>query len=589
MTIAELFAKLGLKPDKRSFDVGSKMLEGIKGQLAGIAALSSAITFTKTSLDFSKSLTDLDIASQGAMGSVEEVRKQILAVSDETGIAKEELLSGASAFVALTGDGKAAAASLDTFARVTKATGAEMADVTRAASAMKQNLGIDSKDFERAFSILIQGGKQGAVELKDMAGQLAILAPLANQFAGGGGIEGLAKLGAGFQLAMQGFGTASQAATGMEALMGSIVSNAKRFEKSGVKVFTKDAQTGRKVLREFDAIINEIGKSKLVNDPTALTAAFGSKEAYAAFLQLTKVDGAWEDLIQKTLKADDVAQDYAKRQASDSAKILKAWNRFSNTMERVFGVVVKGLAWMTDHIDLVLVAIGSIALALLIVKGAAVASAIASAAAWVRALLPFIAIAAAIAALILIIEDLYRWFSGGESVFKQLYESAKKWIDEKLGAILDDAEKRLAGFLFGDYGKKIAERNAAGRKSERDRVQFEEKKRQDTEALPLAEREERLKRQINRLNARYEQAGIGGNTDKAALGNTIAKLRAELHQVQDAQRAPAAQANSSQFNANITVNAPPGADAQGIADATAGSVKDLWDAQMRDASAATAR
>lgn len=586
MMVADLFAKLGLRIEKRDFDVGNKLIEGVRGQLAGLIAISGALAAGKESLDFSKGLTDLDIASQGAVGSVDEFRGKILEVSDVTGVAKEELLRGASAFVALTGDGKAANAALETFGKVAAATGANMDDVSGAAAAMTQNLKVDAADYEKAFSILIKGGKAGAVELKDLSGHLASLSPLAAQFAQGTGVEGLAKLGAAFQIARRGFGSAAETATGLKALMGSIVQNAARFEKAGIKVFDKDAATGAKTLKSIDDIMTSIGESKLVDDPSKLVAAFGSSEAYATFLQLSKTRGEWEQMTQATLSANDVAEDFAKRQRSDSAKVLKAWNTVRNGLERVFGHVVRGLAWLTDNIGLVTVAVGSLLAAVLILKAGMIGSAIASAAAWIAASLPLVLIAAGVAALILIIEDLWRAFTGGKSVFKDLYLAAKEWIKDKILPILDEVEDAVAGFLFGEFGVQRARQNRdAARFTQENKREHQAKVKAADESLSVQERIEKRQRQLQRLQ-RVRQTQPAGTIDEAKLRETEGKIQAEINDLMRTagpRPTPAAGGDTTITN-SVTVNAP-GGNADEIAEKTKGAMSEFWDSKMREAAA----
>jgi hypothetical protein len=169
-----------------------------------------------------------------------------------------------------------------------------------------------------------------------MARLMASLAPLAERFAGGSGTSGLADLGAALQLARQGFGTADEAATGLESLMGAIVAHADKLEAVGIKVFTKDAKTGKKELRGFQEIVEAIGNSKLGKDPTLLIKALGRKEALAAFLQLTKVQGAWDGLAQSTMNANDVAQDYAAFTESTAGRLQASWNELTNAVAEVF-------------------------------------------------------------------------------------------------------------------------------------------------------------------------------------------------------------------------------------------------------------
>lgn len=424
MKIADLFALLRIDPDNKSFAVGNRMLDGIKGQLAAVAGLSAAAFQTKDALDWSMALKRLQVASSGAMGSIENVEKNLLRVSDATGVSKTELLAGTNAFIALTGDGKAAADSMSTFGRVATATGANMEDIAGAAGAMSINLGIGAQDFEKAFSILIAGGKAGAVELKDMAGLMSELAAETQNFEGGQGVEALAELGAAFQIVRRGAGSAAEASTKLKRLMQSFSAQAALIKKhGGVEVFTTD-KNGVKRLRTFEEIIQDIANSPLAKDPTILRKALGSSEAVGAFQQLTRIKGEWQELTKETMAANDVAEDYAEVQKNAAAKVFKFWNKTKNLLTRVFAVVVDGLAWLVDNSAIVGTALFGLAAAFTILRFAAIKSALATIASWAVALAPFILIGAAIAALILIVQDLWSWMNGGESVIRDLWAAA---------------------------------------------------------------------------------------------------------------------------------------------------------------------
>lgn len=390
MKVVELFAALGVKPDSRSFDQARKQLErfhqrierdtrgwsqrigralvgaqtrmvagaralggaartmggslgGLGGVLgvnpaavAGLVGVGSAAAATRDAFAFDDALTTLDISSQGAMGSLSAVRQQILAISRDTGVAKEELLAGAAAFVALTGDGKGATEGLQTFARVQRATGAAMEDIAASAAALSQQMGIAPAQFEQAFSALVKGGKMGAVELRDLASLMASLGPQFTLFKGSQGISGMAQLAAGLQLTRQGFGSAAEAATGMKALMTALISKSSVLQKvGGIRVFDTD-ERGEKTARNLVELVEEIGNSKLAKDPALLSKALGSDEALKAFLAITRNRDAFRELSRATLNATDVADDFAKRQSSASARAAKSWNQVKVAVAEAF-------------------------------------------------------------------------------------------------------------------------------------------------------------------------------------------------------------------------------------------------------------
>jgi TP901 family phage tail tape measure protein len=279
-----------------------------------------------------RSLTRLQIATGRTPREMEGFRAKLSEVSKESGIARTALLEGTSAYVALTGDAAGAEAALATFARVANASGATMEDIATTGAALKDNLGIDPKDFETGFGVLIEQGKAGAIELKELATLLSGLAPSFAQFKGGKGLGGMADLGAAFQASRKGFGSAAEAATGVRSLMVAINRSASKFEKAGVKIFTKNPKTGKKELRGFLEIVDAIGRSKLAKDGTLLTKAFGSDEAKRAYDQLILNRNLVRDLAAAGADGATVGRDAAAFQESAAGRLAAAMNNLKESV-----------------------------------------------------------------------------------------------------------------------------------------------------------------------------------------------------------------------------------------------------------------
>ncbi len=460
MKVADLFAELSLKWNKGAEKkteaqmsrfakkTGKKMdkvASGLKSRLAGIVGITAAVFATRDAVAFGTALTRLERASKGGLGSIGDIQSKILEVSDATGIMKEDVLAGAASFISLTGDSETAGKAMGLFAKVSQATGSNMDDVARSGAALSQSMGIAGEDFEQAFSILIASGKAGSVELKDVSRVMAKLSAVSAQFAGGKGLDALASTSSALQLVTRAFGgNAKEGSNALNKLMGSMVRAAPKLKKFGVKVFDVDPKTGVKTRRAFEAIVSDIAKSKVAKDPTKLIEILGSKEALAAFEQLTKTNGEWKELTDNTRNATDVADDYAKVNKSAAIKVTKAWNKIKNTITRVFAKIVDVMALFTDHIEIVIVALGSLGLAFIILKWEAIKAAAATAVAWVAALAPLILLGLAIAAAILIAQDLWNAFSGeGKSVFVDAHE----WLVDVFSDAILEWEKDFKVFF----------------------------------------------------------------------------------------------------------------------------------------------
>lgn len=350
--VADLYAKLGLRPVKKEWDVGNRLIGGLKDAVGGLgssilggfglnigmglAGMASGIIHDSINLD--SALTRFGISAKLTTEQLNTYRGELAGVSRDTGIAQEELLRGAAAYVALTGDAEGATSATALFAKVALATGASMEDISSTAAALKQNLKIDPKDFEAAFSALNVQGKEGAVELKDLASELAGLAPTFSQFKGGTGVTGLADLGAALQVVRQGFGSTSEAATGLQSLMVALVKNAGKFKKAGIQVFEKDGKT----VKNFLDIVDEIQKKGF--NATALTKLFGRDEARRAFQQIVDNRDQVEKLGVAAKDTDSINRDAATFQESSSARINKSLNSLKIELMSLGAAVLPGVA-----------------------------------------------------------------------------------------------------------------------------------------------------------------------------------------------------------------------------------------------------
>lgn len=500
MKIADLFASLGIKTDRTSFskargglkkfaDDGKKTLgkldqawerqkrnadgtfkeltagqqafKGLTRRILGLGAAIASIDQVRRALDFDEQLSQLTVNSQGAIGTMDELRNKVLDVSDSTSVNKEQVLAGAAAFVEFTGDGKAAADSLETFAKVARASGASITDVALTAGAMQKNLNIDPANFEKAFSVLIRGGKLGAVELKDLSRELSTIAPLAGEFKGGQGVEGLAKLGSALQLIRQGTGSASEASTALKSFITAVQKKSGKLEGFGVRVFddNKELNALGDIAKQIDELIP---KDQLVK-------VLGRTEAKIAVQQLNKIKGAWAEMEEQTLSANDVAEDFALRMNTSSAKVLAFWNRLKNGLARVFAVIIDGLALLTDHTAFLAIQLGVLGFAFLVLKRRVIAAAIPMLLAQLKMWAPTLAIVAVLTTIALIIEDLVAFVQGRDSLMG-------RFLGPKTAEKFRDAIRSAARWLKKafDTAKKIWEFTAGTRTISRDAVKVSE-------------------------------------------------------------------------------------------------------------------
>jgi hypothetical protein len=329
------------------------------GGIAGVLGIGALAAEAKKLMDFETRVVRLGIASRSSAQRMAQLKTQIFAVGQARGLDPNALLGGVEKFVALTGDIEAAAKALDAFGMVASATGSNVQDITVAAAALSTNLGVSGDLMKDAFAGLVAQGKAGAVELKDMAAELAGLTP---QFATFNkvGVEGLRELGALLQLARQGFGSAAETATGMTSLMTKLVKNARQLKAVGVNVF-ETGPNGEKRLRNMADIIFELG-DKTQGDPAKLMKAIGDIEAYKALLPILKEGRAeFEKLVAVAAGGSrELDADFARIAETPAFKIEQAKAQlqrvFDEQLVRVLPIVASAMEkiaaaveWLAKH------------------------------------------------------------------------------------------------------------------------------------------------------------------------------------------------------------------------------------------------
>lgn len=286
---------------------------------------------------FDDALARLQITANKTPAYMADFAASVRRSSDETGISADQILGAAQNYVALTGDMDGAAASARQWARVAQATNSSVGDISATAAALKQNLAIKPGEMEEAFSALTVQGKEGAIELKDLAAQLSTIAPQWAQFRGGTGVGGLRELGAALQVVKRGFGgDAAETVTGLQSLLTAVVKNSGRLKGAGVRVFDVDPKTHMKTMRNVLDIVRDIGNSKLAKDPTKLEKAFGRVEAYRAYLQLAQNRDVLDDLIAKSNDADVINRDLSTYLNTTAGRTQVAWERAKNEIQAAF-------------------------------------------------------------------------------------------------------------------------------------------------------------------------------------------------------------------------------------------------------------
>lgn len=295
------------------------------GDIVGLGGMAGLLMAGKRVMEFQTRLVRLRQSSNASAEAMVGLEKKIFKLAEARGLNTEDILAGAEKFVQRTGNLQGYVDGMAELGKVSAATGTSMEELALIGATLDSQLGVKSKDWGIAFDLLARQGEAGAVELSSMAAEVTNLLPLWKRF-GKQGVDGLASLGAMLQMTMSGFGgQASEARTGLESLMGSILKNAKKLKGKGIKIFEKD-ERGKTRIRGVLDILKQIQR-KSKGSLVKLQDFIGSdKESTKSFLAIMdKVEeGSYEDLIDQTKAAGTVASDAKIWDESPAAKMAKS-------------------------------------------------------------------------------------------------------------------------------------------------------------------------------------------------------------------------------------------------------------------------
>lgn len=296
-----------------------------------------------------------DIAITGDMSTDDEAKLSLAVrnIAKESNQLQTDVLQG---MQVLTAGGVQSRTELEGYgaelARVATASRASMDDLGATTLALRDNLGITKDQIRDSFNILATGGKEGLVELKDMAKFLPQMAPT---FASMGitGNKAVAEIASALQIARKGAGTNDEAATNMRNYLQKIFSpdtvknfsdagidlkaSLKRMQKDGVGAFEgsmmlvmqylqdkspKAASEFKKAMAIEDAAKREQAVQR-ITEAYALSDIFRDMQALNFIRPMMMQMDEYKAIRDKALasaKDDVIGQDFDKRMASPVEK-----------------------------------------------------------------------------------------------------------------------------------------------------------------------------------------------------------------------------------------------------------------------------
>lgn len=244
------------------------------GVVVGAAARKAYTDFAELDRRMTRVGLTADATGQQVQAATIDVQKLSTAVALPT----DQVIAGLEALVAQGRSLPEAMSFLPSVALTAQASGAAVEDIAKSAGSLQQQLGISATEMQKAFDVLVAGGKAGQFELKDLAQYLPEIAASAAAV-GMKGQDGLKKLVAMLQVVRSQTGDASGAATSMVNIFAKMESEetAKKFQKFGV-----DLRDGMAVARregkDLIEVFLDMSEQALKGDLSKIPQLFSDME-----------------------------------------------------------------------------------------------------------------------------------------------------------------------------------------------------------------------------------------------------------------------------------------------------------------------
>lgn len=303
--------------------IGSTLATG-----AGIALpIGAAI---KEAADFDYEMQLVGNTANMTKAQIADLRRSILEDSKAVGQSATNMQKGMGFLIAAGMDANLARQFLTSIGKTATATASDIEDLSKMVFTLNDSLKISPQGMQAAIDTLAQAGKEGNVELKDMAKQLPVL--------GAGflslkmeGREAAATMGAALQIARKGAADADEAANNMKNFIAKIMSpetlkKAKKNFNIDLYAIIQDAQ--KKGGNPFDAAMRAIIKATK-GDQKAIGELFQDMQVQNFIRPMIQNWDEYQKIKHKALTAEGVIDtDFAKMAETTKQQLNELGNAF---------------------------------------------------------------------------------------------------------------------------------------------------------------------------------------------------------------------------------------------------------------------
>lgn len=261
-----------------------KRQEELRGKITDTAMVGAAMAVPagfafKAASNYNYDLQAIGNTADMTRGQVIDMGMQILRLSDRTGQSADTMKNALGFLVAAGQDVATAQKSMEAIGRTSTATAANIEDVAKASFVLNDALKISPDKLQNALDALVQAGKEGNFEFKDMARELPILGS-AFQALKFTGQDATASMAAYLQIARKGAASSAEAANNMANFLAKILSpeTLNKAEKLGADLYGVVSGAQAKGQNPIEAAIAEINRVTKGGDQKLLGELFADMQ-----------------------------------------------------------------------------------------------------------------------------------------------------------------------------------------------------------------------------------------------------------------------------------------------------------------------
>lgn len=295
---------------QKSLQSAKKEFGGLKIGMAAIGTAAVAATAAvvklgtdavKSAAEFEKQMANvstlLDGTKEQVANRIGELGDDVLAVSNKTGVATDELTDGLYQIISAVGDSEDAITQMELAAKAAKAGNAETTDAINLLTAVTKGYNDTSGEaFQKASDLAFVTVKLGQTSFPELASSIGKVIPLASAL----GVEQEELFGS-FAALTGVTGSTAEVSTQMKAVMSGLMQPTQQMTDALKALGFANANAALETMG-FDGLLQSL-KSAMGDDVQATAKLFSSVEAQTAVLALAGAQS--EDLTNKTLAMYD--------------------------------------------------------------------------------------------------------------------------------------------------------------------------------------------------------------------------------------------------------------------------------------------